>query len=89
MISESDFRTSLQEKGYGQIEVKDLDANMDGAMHTHGFSVMLLVMAGEFTLNRESGATTFQPGESFQLEAGTLHAERTGSSGAKVLIGRR
>jgi quercetin dioxygenase-like cupin family protein len=89
MMSDGDFRAQLQEKGYRDVELKTFEADLDGPMHTHDFSVMLLVMAGEFTLARQDGATTFQPGEVCQLDAGTLHAEKTGRDGARVLLGRK
>ena len=89
MMSEEDFCAQLQQQGYAEAQVKDFEPNMDGPMHTHDFSVMLLVVNGEFTLARENGATTFRPGETCELEADTLHAERTGSAGARVLLGRK
>jgi len=88
-MNEQQFRQHLQSNGYGDGEIKDFEPNTDGPMHTHEFSAKLMVMSGEFTLARESGATTYGPGEICELEAGVLHTERTGSAGARVLLGRK
>ena len=89
MMSEEQFRKQLRESGYGEGEFKDFKANLDGPLHTHDFSAMLLVVSGEFILGHESGATAFGPGESCEVPAGTRHAERTGAGGARVLLGRK
>ena len=88
-MDEEQFRQRLREKGYGEGQFKEFAPNTDGPMHTHDFSVMLLVLSGEFTLARAGGATTFRSGECCELAAGAEHAERTGSSGARVLLGKK
>ena len=88
-MNEDQFRQRLREKSYGQGEFKEYPPNTDGPMHTHDFSVMLLVVSGEFVLAHESGATTYRPGEICELAAGAKHVERSGSSGARILLGRK
>ena len=88
-MNEERFRQRLREKGYEEGQFKAYAPNTDGPMHTHDFSVMLLVVSGEFTLARNNGATTFRPGEICELAAGIEHVERTGASGARVLLGKR
>jgi quercetin dioxygenase-like cupin family protein len=52
--------------GYGDCRFKDFAANTGGPLHTHDFSVMLLVVSGTLTLANENGATAgsrFIPGQ--------------------------
>ena len=88
-MNEERFRQRLREKGYEEGQLKEYAPNTDGPMHTHDFSVMLLVVSGEFTLAQDNGAMTYRPGEICELAAGVKHVERTGSSGARVLLGKR
>lgn len=88
-MNEEQFRQRLREAGYGEAQYKEYAPNTDGPLHAHDFSVMLLVLSGDFTLAREDGETTFQPGEICELAAGILHAERTRSYGARVLLGKK
>jgi len=88
-MNEEQFRQSLGEKGYGEVQFKEYPPNTDGAMHAHDFSVLLLVVGGEFMLAKENGVTTYRPGEICDLAAGTKHVERSGSSGARILLGKK
>jgi quercetin dioxygenase-like cupin family protein len=85
-MNEDQFRKQLQEKGYGDAKIKQFEPNLDKEMHTHELSAMALVVSGEFTLALESESTTYGPGEWCELPAGTVHTERTGPSGAAVLL---
>jgi quercetin dioxygenase-like cupin family protein len=85
-MNEEQFRQQLQEKGYGDAQIKVFEPNLDKPMHTHELSAMALVMSGEFTLALESESTVVAPGECCELEAGTVHTERTGANGATVLL---
>jgi len=89
MMSEEQFRQLLRDKGYGEEQFKEYPPDTDGPMHTHDFSVMLIVVNGEFMLARESGVTTYRPGEICELAAGSKHVERTGSSGARILLAKK
>ena len=88
-MNEQQFRQRLIEKGYGEGEYKEFMPNTDGPLHAHDFSAMLYVVSGEFTLAREDDVTTYQPGEVCELTAGIKHTERTGDSGAGVIVGRK
>lgn len=88
-MNEEQFRQSLSEKNYGDIQFKEYPPNTDGPMHTHNFSVLLLVVSGEFLLAQESGVTTYRPGEICELSAGSKHVERSGFSGARILLGKK
>jgi quercetin dioxygenase-like cupin family protein len=88
-MNESDFKQRMQEKGYTNPQVKEYEPNQDEPMHTHEVSVMALVLDGEITLVLEDGATTYAAGEWCELPANTLHTERTGSSGATILLAHK
>ncbi|NIM28368.1 MAG: cupin domain-containing protein [Gammaproteobacteria bacterium] len=85
-MNRDQFEQRMQEKGYGNAEVKTYPPNTDGPMHTHDVSVMALVLSGEITLALEESSTTYAVGEWCELAAGTLHTERTGASGASILL---
>lgn len=88
-MNEDQFRQRALEQGYGDLQAKDYVPNNDGALHTHDFSVMLLVVEGQFTLGFEDGSTSFQPGQLCELAANVRHTERAGPVGAKVLLAKR
>ena len=88
-MNEAQFRQRAQAKGYGDFQSRDYPPDKDGPLHTHGFSVMLLVVEGQFTLALENGSTDYGSGEFFELAANVMHTERTGSTGAKVLLAKR
>ena len=85
-MHEDQFRQLLRERGYGDAKSREYEPNLDKEMHTHDQSAMASVMSGEFTLVLESESTTYAPGEWCELPAGTVHTERTGPSGATVLL---
>ena len=88
-MNEEQFRQRAQEQGYGNFQIRDYVSNNDGHLHTHDFSVMLLVIQGQFALAFEDGTTDYRPGEVCELAANVIHTERTGPAGAKVLLAKR
>ncbi len=88
-MNEEEFRKSLREKNFGEVQFKEYPPNTDGPMHTHDFSVWLLVLEGEFLLAQESGVTTYRPGDICEVAPGSKHVERSGSSGARILLGKK
>ncbi len=87
-MDEAQFRQACNAEGYA-VEKMECDAGFDNDMHTHEFSAYAMVLRGEFTVVREDGATTFGPGDSCKVAAGTLHSENAGTDGATLLIGRK
>jgi quercetin dioxygenase-like cupin family protein len=86
-MGEEEFRALLASKGYGNVKVKDFAPNFYDPMHTHDVSIMGLVVEGEITLEWDSGETTYAVGDYCDFAAGTPHAERTGDSGATLVLG--
>lgn len=88
-MNETAFRLRAQEFEYGDIDYKDYPPQGDGPLHTHDFSVMLLVVSGEFSIVGADKTTTYAPGEVCELAAQVPHAERAGARGARVLLAKR
>lgn len=88
-MTEDQFKQLMQERGFTDAKTKEYEPNADEPMHTHEVSVMALVTSGELTLVLENGSTTYGSGEWCQLDAGTLHTERTGPQGASILLGHK
>ncbi len=88
-MNDAQFRQQLQEKAYNEPQALDFEPNMFIDMHTHDFSAFALVVSGELTLATEDGSVTHLPGDACEIAAGTLHSERTGASGATILIGKK
>ncbi len=61
----------------------------ESPLHTHEFSVMLLVVKGHFILAFEDSTSNYRVGEVGELDANVMHTERTGPTGAKVLSAKR
>ena len=57
--------------------------------HSHEFDARAMVLAGEITITRGDEATTFRPGDSCTVPAGTPHAELAGPQGVAYVFGYR
>ena len=88
-MTEQEFRQLLTSRGYDEVRETDYQPRSENELHTHEFSALLLVTEGEFILEREDGSQTFVVGETCDVPAGTVHAERTAEVGARVLAGLR
>ena len=88
-MNEEQFRELLQEKGYGEVKVKDFEPNFYDPPHTHEVSIMGMVLSGEFTMIFEHESTTYGPGEWCENPAGTLHTEQISVNGVIALVGKK
>ncbi len=88
-VTEAEFRTALRADGFDdEIRITNYEAGVEAAaLHAHDFSARIYVLDGAFTILYENGPQTFTAGQYCQLNAGTMHAETTGASCAKVLAG--
>ena len=86
-MTEDNFRTLCEEKGYGDIKIKSYEPDGYDPMHTHDRSIIGLVLGGQMTLEWEKGSTTYNPDDICEFAAGTLHAEKTGPEGARIILG--
>lgn len=86
-MTEQEFQQLLASRGYDEVRKTDYQPMTENELHTHEFSALLLVLEGEFILEREDGSQTFVAGQTCDVPAGTVHAERTAEVGARVLAG--
>ncbi len=86
-MTEEDFRQLLVERGYDEVRETEYGPGSDNDLHTHEFSALLMVLEGEFILELEDGRETFVAGQTCDVPAGTIHAERTADVGARVIAG--
>lgn len=88
-MNQSEFERKLREQGYSDPRTIEYQPNSTSDMHAHDFSCLVLVVSGEFTLAKENGSEKYSPGDTCFLEAGTLHAEQAGASGARIVLGTK
>ncbi|MDO7598113.1 MAG: cupin domain-containing protein [Pseudomonadota bacterium] len=88
-MTEAEFRAQAIAKGFTDFQFKHYATDTDGPLHMHNFAVTLLVTAGEFALQFEDRKAIYQTGECCNLPANVRHAERTGSTGAEVIIAKK
>ena len=88
-MDEATFRQRAQALGYHDFAYKDYAPQLDGPLHTHDFSVMLLVVSGSFSLVLEDHTTDYVPGGFCELAAQVRHTERSGAQGARVLLAKK
>lgn len=86
-MTEHEFRELLAARGYDEIRETDYAPWSGNELHTHDFSALLMVLEGEFILASEDGSETYLAGQTCDVPAGTLHAERTAGLGARVIAG--
>ncbi len=86
-MTEHEFHQLLAERGYDEIRETTYEPESSNELHTHEFSALLLVLEGEFILEREDGRQTFLAGQTCEVPAGSVHAERAAAVGAHVIAG--
>jgi quercetin dioxygenase-like cupin family protein len=83
------FEASLTRDGFEIVSIS-MKPDAVNPEHVHPFDARVMVVEGAMTVDREdTGARTFQPGESFELHAGCRHSETAGAAGASYVAGRR
>lgn len=82
------FEHALKADGYEPVE-RRMEANHFNPEHVHEFDARVMLLDGEMTITRPTGAQTFHPGDVCELAAGTPHSEQCGPNGAFYLAGRR
>lgn len=82
------FETEIQREGYNLMEA-EIGPDLDRQAHAHDFDVRFLVLDGTFTLTIGDRQCTYMPGDQCLVPAGTMHAEHTGTDGARFVVGTR
>lgn len=87
-VDTSAFETELIGRGCPQFGIVDWPPGRISAEHAHEFTACGLILEGEFTLETPAGQQRLQAGDRFEKAAGTLHVERVGPTGVRILSGR-
>ena len=87
-MDETTFRSNLTALGCADIRDVQWEPQRANPEHAHDFTAHVMIVEGEFTLTTPTGAPCYRAGETFSLQAGTLHQERAGPAGARILAGR-
>jgi quercetin dioxygenase-like cupin family protein len=82
------FESELVRDGY-RVVFGGMDPNQANPEHSHEFDARAMVLAGEITITRDGEPTTFRPGDSCTVPAGTPHAEQAGPQGVAYVAGYR
>lgn len=82
------FEAGLERDGYEILTNATPGAKVNPE-HTHPFDVRAMVIKGAITIHAGGAATTYRPGDTWDLTRGCLHAESYGPEGAVVLFGRK
>ena len=83
------FRRTAEGEGFTVGEPLTRAANESNAEHAHHFDARLLVLDGAITIGIDGRETTYAPGATFEVAAGTMHTEAVGAEGVTLLVGRR
>jgi len=87
-VSEAAFRAELEAGGYEVIDVT-WDVGHAERAHAHKFSAKLLCVQGSVQICTDAGASTYEPGDQFEMTAGMNHRELVGSQGVRLVVGRK
>ena len=82
------FEAGLKRDGY-EIMTNTTPGVKVNPEHSHPFDVRAMVVQGAITITADSKATTYRPGDRWDLPRGCLHSESYGPEGAVVLVGRK
>ena len=88
-MNEEEFRKLAKDKGYGEIEILEVEPGPKEEMHTHEHSILSLVLNGKFTMTTDTGTKVFITGDMCDNPAGTIHKEQTGPEGGSLLIAKK
>ena len=88
-MTEQEFRQALVADGFAEPVQVERDASYALGVHQHPFEAFAFITAGEITLDVDGRRTTYRPGDTFRLAAGTPHLEAAGPNGVRYLSGRK
>lgn len=80
-----EFQRDALARGFDEVLQRHWEPDQVVATHSHPFTADALIVAGEMWLDQRH----LVAGDTFQLPAGTPHAERYGPQGATYWVARR
>ena len=84
-----EFETALHQENFGTVSTIERAPGYALGQHEHPFDAFALITAGEITLVVQGVTSTYGPGDTFRLPAGTPHFESAGDAGVTYLSARR
>ena len=88
-MTQDDYTQRLAQEGFAPAVTVARDGSYALGVHDHPFEAFAYVLEGDITLEVAGRATTYRPGETFRLPAGTPHKEWAGPHGVRYLSGRK
>jgi quercetin dioxygenase-like cupin family protein len=83
------FAAAARAEGYDEVVEREMPAGFRDAEDQHAFDARILVTAGEFTITMHGTTRSYRAGESFEVPAGTPHAEAVGDAALRYTVARR
>jgi quercetin dioxygenase-like cupin family protein len=83
------FAAAARAEGYDEIVEREMPAGFRDPEHHHAFDARILVTAGEFSITIGGATRSYRAGESFEVPAGTPHAEAVGDQALRFTVARR
>jgi quercetin dioxygenase-like cupin family protein len=87
-MTRAQFEAELLREGY-EVREGEIKPNVHREAHAHEFDARLFVLDGSITLAFGTDRTTYGPGDSCSVPAGTSHEEHTEADGVRYVSGRR
>ncbi len=84
-----EFTDAAKRQGADEVLVREWAANMETPLHDHPFDTRAMVVRGEFWLTVDGQTRHLRPGDTFEVDRGTRHAERYGPQGATFWAARK
>ena len=88
-MDETTFRAQLAQDGYTEVLLREWAANTVLPEHQHAFDARLLVLGGEFRLNKAGESLQLCAGQTCEVPRDQPHAEHYGATDVTLLVGRR
>jgi len=87
-MTRAEFEAELVREGY-EVREGEIKPHTHRQAHAHEFDARVLVLGGSITLVFGEDRVTYQPGDSCNVPAGTMHEEHTEADGVRYVSGRR
>ena len=88
-MDETTFRAQLAQDGYTEVLLREWAANTVLPEHQHAFDARLLVLGGEFRLDKAGESLLLGAGQTCEVPRHQPHAEHYGALDVTLLVGRR
>jgi quercetin dioxygenase-like cupin family protein len=87
-VDEIDFQRAAERDGF-KVARTEMTPGRTTPERDHALDIRGMVLEGRFTVKIGGAATTYGPGEVFEVPAGSAHSERHDPQGGLLLVGRR